>query len=57
MGLRPEVVQGSLRFSLSWHTTEREIDEAVDILARVVARLRSRGRPAVVQGSQEGRVS
>jgi len=57
MGLRPEVVQGSLRFSLSWHTTEQEIDEAVDILARVVARLRSRGRPAVVQGSQEGRVS
>jgi cysteine desulfurase len=57
MGLRPEVVQGSLRFSLSWHTTEEEIDEAVDILARVVARLRSQGRSAVVQGSQEERVS
>ncbi len=57
MNLRPEVVQGSLRFSLSWHTTEEEIEEAVDILVKVVARLRSRGRPAVVQASREGRVS
>jgi cysteine desulfurase len=57
MGLRPEVVQGSLRFSLSWHTTEEEIEEAVDILVKVVARLRSRGRPAVVRASREGRVS
>ena len=57
MGLRPEVVQGSLRFSLSWHTTEEEISEALDILVKVVARLRSRGRPAAGRGSREGRIS
>ena len=46
MGLRPEVVQGSLRFSFSWHTTEDEMHEAVDILVKVVARLRSRKQPS-----------
>ena len=46
MRLRPEVVQGSLRFSFSWHTTEDEMHEAVDILVKVVARLRSRKRPS-----------
>jgi len=46
MGLRPETVQGSLRFSFSWHTTEDEMHEAVDILVKVVARLRSRRRPS-----------
>ena len=40
MGLRPEVVQGSLRFSLSRFTTEAEIDRALEILYAVVARLR-----------------
>ncbi|MCL2878181.1 MAG: aminotransferase class V-fold PLP-dependent enzyme, partial [Acidobacteria bacterium] len=40
MGLRPEVVQGSLRFSLSRFTTEAEIDRALEILEAVVARLR-----------------
>jgi len=40
MGLRPEVVQGSLRFSLSRMTTETEIDGALEILEAVVARLR-----------------
>jgi cysteine desulfurase len=57
MGLRPEVVQGSLRFSICWHTTEEEIDQAVDILVKVVARLRSRGRPAAARGSREGKFS
>ena len=46
MGLRPETVQGSLRFSFSWHTTEDEMHEAVDILVKVVARLRSRKQPS-----------
>jgi cysteine desulfurase len=46
MRLRPEVVQGSLRFSFSWHTTEDEMHEAVDILVKVVARLRSRKQPS-----------
>ena len=40
MGLRPEVVQGSLRFSLSRFTTEAEIDGAIDILEAIVTRLR-----------------
>lgn len=44
MGLRPEVVQGSLRFSLCYHTTSEEIDAAVGILADVVPRLRALAR-------------
>ena len=40
MGLRPEVVQGSLRFSLSRLNTETEIDRALEILEAVIARLR-----------------
>ncbi len=40
MGLRQEVVQGSLRFSLSRHTSEGEIERTVEALARVVERLR-----------------
>jgi cysteine desulfurase len=44
MGLRPEVVQGSLRFSLSWHTTEEEINRAIQILGHVVQRLRKLSR-------------
>jgi cysteine desulfurase len=40
MGLRPEVVQGSLRFSLCYHNTEEEVDRAVQILETVVQRLR-----------------
>ncbi len=40
MGLRPEVVQGSLRFSLCYHNTEEEMDHALQILEAVVQRLR-----------------
>jgi len=40
MGLRPEVVQGSLRFSLSFHTTAEEIDRTIEIAASVMERLR-----------------
>jgi cysteine desulfurase len=40
MGLRPEVVQGSLRFSLCYHNTDEEIDRAIQILEAVVQRLR-----------------
>jgi cysteine desulfurase len=40
MGLRPDVVQSSLRFSLCYHTTEEEIDRAVEILESVLQRLR-----------------
>ena len=44
MGLRPEVVQGSLRFSLCYHNTTEEIDRAVDIVVAVVGRLRGLAR-------------
>ena len=40
MGLRPDVVQSSLRFSLCYHSTEEEIDRAVQILESVLQRLR-----------------
>ncbi len=47
MGLRPEVVQGSLRFSLSCHTTADEIDAALEVLVRVLQRLRRLSRSAI----------
>ena len=40
MGLRPEVVQSSLRFSLCYHNTEEEIDRAIQIVDSVIQRLR-----------------
>jgi len=40
MGLHPDVVQSSLRFSLCYHNTEEEIDRAVQILESVLGRLR-----------------
>jgi len=48
MGLRPEVVQGSLRFSLCYHNTEVEIDTAAETMARVAERLRRLARPVYV---------
>jgi cysteine desulfurase len=44
MGLRPEVVQGSLRFSLCFHNSEQEIDRTVQTLETVVQRLRKLSR-------------
>jgi cysteine desulfurase len=44
MGLRPEVVQGSLRFSLCYHNTTEEIDRAIQILETVILRLRKLSR-------------
>lgn len=40
MGLAPEAAHGSIRFSLSRHTTDAEIDEAVRIVVAAVGRLR-----------------
>jgi cysteine desulfurase len=40
MGLRPEVVQSSLRFSLSRENTAEEIDRALQVLESVIQRLR-----------------
>lgn len=44
MGLRPETVQGSLRFSLAYHTSEAEIDRVAETLVRVAERLRRLSR-------------
>jgi len=46
MGLRPEVVQGSLRFSLCHYSTDAEIDRACHILETVIQRLRRLSRRA-----------
>jgi cysteine desulfurase len=46
MGLRPEVVQGSLRFSLCFHNTQEEIVQALEILESVIQRLRKLSRNA-----------
>jgi cysteine desulfurase len=48
MGLRPEVVQGSLRFSLCYHNTTEDVVRAVDALARVTSRLRALSKRAYV---------
>lgn len=40
MGISPELAHGSLRFSLGKQTTEEEIDYVLEVLPKVVARLR-----------------
>lgn len=40
MGMAPEQTHGSLRLSLSKHTTEKEIDAVLEILPKVVLKLR-----------------
>ena len=40
MGLRPDVVQSSLRFSLCYHNTDEEIDQTLEKLEAVIKRLR-----------------
>jgi cysteine desulfurase len=40
MGIPPRVAHGAIRFSLSKHTTEVQIDETIDAVAQVVKRLR-----------------
>lgn len=57
MGLRPEVVQGSLRFSLCYHNTVEEIDQAVEIISSVVGRMRGLARPGQPTPSRTGLVS
>jgi cysteine desulfurase len=44
MGLRPEVVQSSLRFSLCCYTMQEEIDRTVQMLEAVIQRLRKLSR-------------
>jgi cysteine desulfurase len=40
MGLRPEIVQGSLRLSLCYYNSDAEIDRTLQVLETVVQRLR-----------------
>jgi len=40
MGISAEVAQGTLRFSLGHYTTEEDIDRVLEVLPRLVARLR-----------------
>jgi cysteine desulfurase len=40
LGIPPEFAHGTVRFSLSRETTPREIDDAVQIVAECIARLR-----------------
>ena len=47
MGLRPEAVQGSLRFSLCYHNTDAEVDRALEILTAVAGRLRGLARRGI----------
>ncbi|MBI5574269.1 MAG: cysteine desulfurase NifS [Elusimicrobia bacterium] len=41
MGVPPEKTQGSVRFSLGHYTTEKDIDKLLEILPKIVERLRS----------------
>jgi len=41
MGIEPEIAYGSLRFSLGRKNTEEDIDKVLDILPRIVEKLRS----------------
>ncbi len=44
MGIAPEWALGGLRISLGYDTTELEIDHVIDVLPRIVQRLRKVGR-------------
>jgi cysteine desulfurase len=48
MGFPNERARGSLRFSLSRFTTPAEIDQALEIIPRVVEKLRSMNQGVVV---------
>ncbi|MDD5687152.1 MAG: cysteine desulfurase NifS [Elusimicrobia bacterium] len=41
MGIKPEIAQGSLRFSIGHFTTEADIDKLLETLPKIVDRLRS----------------
>ena len=43
IGRADDEAKGSLRFTLSAHNTEEEIDTAVDVLTEIIGRLRGRG--------------
>jgi cysteine desulfurase len=40
IGVKPEIAHGAIRFTLSWHNTEEEIDYVLESLPRVIEGLR-----------------
>ncbi|MDD2890671.1 MAG: aminotransferase class V-fold PLP-dependent enzyme, partial [bacterium] len=40
MGVSPVTAQGALRFSIGRYTTEKDIDKVIEVLPRIVERLR-----------------
>jgi cysteine desulfurase len=41
LGIEPELAHSSIRFSLSRYTTDEEIDRALDVIKKIIKRLRS----------------
>jgi cysteine desulfurase len=41
MGIRPEIAQGAIRFSIGKYNTPEEIDYVIEVLPKIVERLRS----------------
>ena len=40
MGIPPEIAQSSIRFSLGWNNNEEDVDYVIEVLPRIVQRLR-----------------
>jgi cysteine desulfurase len=40
MGIPHEIAQSAIRFSLGWENKEEDVDYVVDVLPRIVKRLR-----------------
>jgi cysteine desulfurase len=40
MGIPPEIAQSAIRFSLGWANTKEDVDYVVEVLPRIVKRLR-----------------
>ncbi|MEI6622341.1 MAG: cysteine desulfurase family protein [Actinomycetes bacterium] len=59
MGVSPELARGSLRFSLGWDSTARDVDRLLTVLPDAVARARRAqvgGRTAVHRSSRDSRL-
>ncbi|HEY8417262.1 MAG TPA: hypothetical protein VIK93_04390, partial [Limnochordales bacterium] len=52
MGLPRELARGSLRLTLGKDNTEADVDAAVELIARTVARLREKARAAGLPGAR-----
>ena len=50
MGLSAQRIEGSIRFSLGWATTEAEIEEALERIPPVIERVRQSSRSEILRG-------